>query len=292
MEGKSILQETIEQLSKHQKLHICVHDLSGIFDKIPDLAINLHYKIHSAPMCNKAKTTAAGFRRCLRCKSWAVKKAIHGAYEGYCYLGVYEIVRPVFFHNKPVCILFIGNALAGSISSFQDRIEKSCKRTGVDQALLLDALNTLQPVTDSTDAIQIADILEFIILNTLEKKAPQTVFPQNTAPIQSNTKHWAVKAVELYIKTYYDRPIKLSYLANLYFIHPDYLSRLFKKETGLTFSEYLNRVRIGQARELLADTSQSVTSICYETGFNNVCYFNKLFKRMTDMSPREYRKSL
>lgn len=292
MNEKSILQKTIEQLSNNQKLHICVHDLSGIFDKTPDLAIDMRYKIHSAPICNKAKTTAAGFRACLRCKSWAVKKAVHGPYEGHCYLGIYETVRPIFFHDKPICILFIGNALSGSSITFQERVKKSCKITGVNQELLLDSLDTLQPVKDSADARQIADILEFIILNTLDKTPSLAHFRHSTSPIRETAKHWAVKSAELYVKSYYDRPIKLSYLANLYFIHPDYLRRLFKKETGITFSEYLNRVRINRAKELLSDSAQTVTSICFEVGYNNVCYFNKLFKKSTGMSPREFRQNL
>lgn len=67
-------------------------------------------------------------------------------------------------------------------------------------------------------------------------------------------------------------------------------SRFFRKATGNTFTDFVNRVRISRACQLLMDTEQQVTHICFEVGFNNVANFNRRFLEMKGMTPSEFRK--
>ena len=67
-------------------------------------------------------------------------------------------------------------------------------------------------------------------------------------------------------------------------------SRFFRKATGNTFTDFVNRVRISRACQLLMDTDQQVTHICYEVGFNNVANFNRRFLEIKGMTPSEFRK--
>lgn len=62
----------------------------------------------------------------------------------------------------------------------------------------------------------------------------------------------------------------------------------FKKATGITFITYLNEYRIGQACQLLKQKKMNISEICFQVGFNNITYFNRVFKRMTGISPSEY----
>jgi two-component system response regulator YesN len=80
------------------------------------------------------------------------------------------------------------------------------------------------------------------------------------------------------------------WLANAVFLHPDYISRLFKKETGLLISEYLQQKRIEYAKQLLTQTNQSVTDIALAVGYSNISYFSTTFKKIMRMGPIEYRK--
>ena len=64
----------------------------------------------------------------------------------------------------------------------------------------------------------------------------------------------------------------------------------FKRLTGQTFTHYLTRYRIDQARYLLTHTDHSVSQICYESGFNDVPYFCRTFKKNTGVTPMAIRK--
>ena len=69
-----------------------------------------------------------------------------------------------------------------------------------------------------------------------------------------------------------------------------YIGKLFKAQTGFTVKEYLNRRRLDTAEQLLRNTKLSITEISSKSGFNNVTYFNRLFKKHFNFSPKNYRK--
>ena len=67
-------------------------------------------------------------------------------------------------------------------------------------------------------------------------------------------------------------------------------SRFFRKATGNTFTDFVNRVRVNRACQLLMDSDRLVTHICYEVGFNNVANFNRRFLEIKGMTPTEFRR--
>lgn len=71
-----------------------------------------------------------------------------------------------------------------------------------------------------------------------------------------------------------------------------YFCKLFKKATGLSFTEYLSRLRIEKAKNLLLNPNLRVSEIAYETGFQTLTHFNRVFKHITNQSPSNYRKRL
>jgi len=71
-----------------------------------------------------------------------------------------------------------------------------------------------------------------------------------------------------------------------------YFCKLFKKATGLNFTEYLSQLRIEKAKNLLLNPNLRVSEIAYETGFQSLTHFNRVFKRIAGQSPTTYRKRL
>ncbi len=74
-------------------------------------------------------------------------------------------------------------------------------------------------------------------------------------------------------------------------VSPNYLARLFKKQFGLTPTQYITGLRVGKAAELLGQTDASILEIAYMTGFKSLSSFYKCFKEQTGHTPKEHRKS-
>jgi two-component system response regulator YesN len=79
-------------------------------------------------------------------------------------------------------------------------------------------------------------------------------------------------------------------VANHVFLNPDYLTRVFKRETGMSISDYLQQQRIECAKGLLMKTAKSVSDIALTSGYSNLSYFSTIFKKATQMNPIDYRK--
>lgn len=75
-------------------------------------------------------------------------------------------------------------------------------------------------------------------------------------------------------------------------VHPNYLSRLFARETGKTLTEYAVMLRMEKAKALLASPGMKVFQVAEEVGYGSVSHFNRTFKRHTGMNPKEYQASL
>lgn len=86
--------------------------------------------------------------------------------------------------------------------------------------------------------------------------------------------------------------IQLDEMAKLSAMSPSYYSFLFKQIIGQSFIEYLNGVRIKKAMQLIKHTDKNITQICYETGFNNLTHFNRIFKSIAGVAPSMYKKNL
>jgi YesN/AraC family two-component response regulator len=85
--------------------------------------------------------------------------------------------------------------------------------------------------------------------------------------------------------------ISIERLAHRLDVSSGYLSRLFKKELGMTFSHYLNRFRVGKAKTLLKNEDIKLAAVMTRTGFKTEQHFFKEFKRVTGMTPNAYRHS-
>ena len=93
-----------------------------------------------------------------------------------------------------------------------------------------------------------------------------------------------------YIREHYAEKLTLNSVAAQVYLSPTYFSRIFRQETGETFNAYLNAVRIEQSKKLLTDQSVRLIDISLMVGFDNQSYFTKVFKRITGMSPLQYRE--
>ena len=100
-----------------------------------------------------------------------------------------------------------------------------------------------------------------------------------------------VEEVANLIKKNYQHDVKLSDAAKKHFISSEHLSRVFKKETGFGFNEFLTLVRLQHAEKMLKERSgRSISEIAYSCGFNDSNYFSDKFKKAYGVSPLKYSK--
>jgi len=99
-----------------------------------------------------------------------------------------------------------------------------------------------------------------------------------------------IRLAKEYIQYNYNQPLTLENVGGHAGLTPTYFSNLFKAETGQNFSEYLIEIRIDNAKTMLIDTDISITEIAECSGYSDVKYFSKLFKKLTSSTPAEYRK--
>src|SRR5690606_35186766 len=93
-----------------------------------------------------------------------------------------------------------------------------------------------------------------------------------------------------YIESNFREPLTLEEIASTQFITVSYLSKFFKKQTGKSFSQYLNKVRLAHAVDELINTNKSITRIALDNGFPNLAAFNRVFNEKHQEKPVEYRK--
>lgn len=94
-----------------------------------------------------------------------------------------------------------------------------------------------------------------------------------------------------HIKDHFSHDLKLEDMSFMAFLSPSYFCRQFKQYTGLTPTEYIQKLRIEEACELLKETNKKVIEIAYDVGYKDVKFFTEIFKRITGKTPLEYRKS-
>lgn len=105
-------------------------------------------------------------------------------------------------------------------------------------------------------------------------------------------KHQKVHEVAAYLMNHPETGESLEELAKRFFISKSYLSRIFREVTSFTVNEFKNVSRIKKSQQLLASSDYSITEISDVLGFENLTYYERVFKKYSGMTPLKYRKSL
>lgn len=124
----------------------------------------------------------------------------------------------------------------------------------------------------------------------LESAAKQTV--DKVHEYNSNNMNLLMRRAVDYLEKHYAEEITLNQVAEKLYVSNFYLSRMFKKELGVNFIDYLNELRIEKAKELLADAKYKTYEVAEAVGVPNSHYFSKLFRKYVGMTASEYRESI
>ena len=266
----SSLYDFIKYLQYGTNLHIGVLFLGNYGNE--KCILPFEQTIHASKICDEFKSYEGNMKKCFRCRNAAINKAISTKkdFAGLCINGVYEYTRPVVIDGDVVCVFFIGNILEET-----QGIKKLTQKLRGNAHLI----DTLEKDFKFDKCKSVADLIETYI-RTLLKNISAT-YQDNFNPLIENIKNYIVANLE------YD--IKISQIAKTFQYNEQYLGRVFKKETKMSVSSYITTKRLERAKKLLKETNHTIIDIAFTVGFNNVTYFNRIFKRHLDMTPQQFR---
>ncbi|MBE6982283.1 MAG: helix-turn-helix domain-containing protein [Ruminococcaceae bacterium] len=272
MDNFSPLYDLIQALQYGNRFHISIE----FFNRAIRSRLQLPFRhiIHGTAFCDAVKLRPNGLNRCMRCKRLATEKArkTQKPFGGYCVNGAYEYCHPVYKDNSLLCIIFVGNILRD-----RELFLRKSKLSPQDPII-----DTMEPDTPDAVCQKIAQVLASYIcmlLNAMDE-------PTKEKPINPT-----IAAVRSYLDCYFYHDITLSGLAQLYHYNEKYLGSLFKKQLGISFHDYLNQRRLYHAKTLLTHSRDSILDIAARSGFNNVTYFNRIFRANYGMTPSQFRKN-
>lgn len=150
------------------------------------------------------------------------------------------------------------------------------------------ALDFFQRIKESTNLVRLGIFFEFlgVLARTKNFRLLSDVFFQNTENEKST---YRTDKIINFITDNYSNDLNVNAVAEYFHMSESHFSRIFRRATGNTFNDFLTRVRINRSCEILVQTNEKISSICYDVGFNNLANFNRRFLALTGITPTAYR---
>jgi len=158
-----------------------------------------------------------------------------------------------------------------------EHLDKRLLRLGI--AAIPESFRTQYSETRHLDLERLAGVIELV----------RNIIASVPAPPSVHNKPEAICKALQFIGEHLWEAITIEQAAKSACLSQGYFSKLFKQSTGLTFGEYLAKTRVARARTLLRTTGRRISEIAYESGFESIPHFNRMFKRFTGVTPRQMR---
>ena len=230
---------------------------------------------------------AAKSRACAACLQTQQKLSEAARYESAtetCQVGMCDTAVPVRLGDKLVGFLHTGQIFRRKPSATQfDRVSKLADEWGiqVDREKLKTAYFDTRVLSQKEHEAMVK--LLQIFAQHLSMLTNQ-IFVQ-----QQNVEPPVITRAKEFIKQHQTEDISLGQVAKAVNTSTFYFCKMFKKVTGINFTDYVSRVRIENAKNLLLNPNLRVSEIAYEVGFQSLTHFNRVFKKVLGQSPTEYR---
>lgn len=246
-----------------------------------------HRRRGENPFCAMMATRSRACAACLQVQQTLAENARHESASETCQVGMCDTAVPVRLGEQLVGFLHTGQVFRRKPTMAQfDRVASLVAEWGVDVAAtkLKEAyFDTRVLSTKEHDAM----------VKLLEIFAQHLSIVSNQIVVQKdNSEPPVITRAKEFIKQHQTEDISLGQVARAVNTSTFYFCKLFKKATGINFTDYVSRVRIESARNLLLNPNLRISEIAYEVGFQSLTHFNRVFKKIIGQSPTEYRSRL
>ncbi|NOS90598.1 MAG: AraC family transcriptional regulator [Cyclobacteriaceae bacterium] len=132
----------------------------------------------------------------------------------------------------------------------------------------------------------------FLILQKLAQQKPKKLASDYFRAVRGTENEKRINIICQYVQRHTAEKIVLDKVAALVHLSRSAFCKFFKRATGKTLSEYVNDIRIGNACELLIESDRPINEIAYQTGFESLTYFNRIFIKKKRLTPRKFREEI
>lgn len=278
--------------------------------------------------CGIIRENPVSCKRCHRCDALAGLEAVRlgRPYIYLCHCGIVDVAVPVVVGDRYLGAIMFGQVripyedadgkvdrLVSEISRVPEGKEEAYKK-------LLELYDKI-PRMEYSQVVKIAELMEGLVGYLVEREirhkndtqtyqwllrmnetgGPAGVELQELRPPEpvreklpgqvELSKSSPVYPAVAYIHSHLGESVSMNAMANLCHLSPSYFSRLFRREVGEGFTDYIGRRKVQQAKWELRNTSKSISQISQELGYMNTSYFINLFKRFEGITPLSYRQN-
>jgi len=281
-----LILSSIKTLTERYGVKINFSDVFGAFMENPEFNTLLSpFDFHDNEFCNLIKKDKQYFKGCLECKRKIERKCndTRTCFSGYCHMGLYEFIFPIFHRDILLAFLCIGefskNPNFQKIAAFEqkNKLEK-------------ESLSKIfRSVTHELPENTIDLIYDFKMLTFLFSYLYANYSQSGKEQLYDNP---IVNKTIFYVLSHYSESISLESIAAHCYCNKNYLSELFYQTTKKHLFDYINEIRIHNAIQWMRIKNSPISDIATSCGFNNISYFSTVFKKFTGCSPTEYKLNI
>jgi AraC-like DNA-binding protein/ligand-binding sensor protein len=246
-----------------------------------------HGKRHENPLCAMLAEKSKSCASCLQMQQKLSESAQFAGTTVTCQLGLVDTAVPVRLGDQLIGFLQTGQVLRKKATPSQiERTATLMAEWGLQMSRqkLEDAYETTKLFT--TKQYEAMVKLLSIFAEHISAVSNQIVVRRE------NAESPVIKRAKEYIVENQAEELSLGQVAKAVNTSTFHFCKMFKRTTGLNFTEYVSRVRVEKARNLLLNPNLRISEIAYEIGFQSLTHFNRVFKKITGQSPTQYRHQL
>jgi AraC-like DNA-binding protein/ligand-binding sensor protein len=246
-----------------------------------------HGKRNESPYCALMSEKSRACAMCLQMQGKLAQAATHEPCTMTCPSGLCDTAVPVRLGDRLVGFLQTGQVFRKKPTEAQfDRTAKLIEEWGIqiDKMRMKQAYfaTRVVPPKQHDSVVKLLSIF-----------AQHLSILSNQVIVQhENAEPPVITRAKEYINEHQTEDLRLGQVARAVHTSTFYFCKMFKKVTGINFTDYLSRVRIEKAKNLLLNPNLRVSEIAFEVGFQSLTHFNRVFKKILGQSPTEYRGQL
>lgn len=290
MNDNAQLLETLNRSEMFQNYQSSYSEMTGLpiaLRPVESWQLPLHGKRRENSFCAIMAEKSRSCAACLLVQEQLAQAAAEGPATVTCAYGLCETAVPVKLGGRTIGLLQTGQVMRQkpTPASFQRAVGKA-KELGVDidNDRAMEAFLATPAI--SQKKLDSAAMLLGIFSDHLSMKSNQILVQRATAEPPMITK------AKQFILEHITEDISLAQVAAAVHTSLFYFCKQFRKLTGTTFTEYVSRLRIEKAKDLLLNQNLRISEIAYEVGFQSLTHFNRVFKNVVGESPTDYRGHL